>query len=185
MPHTQRPTTGEQLLDTLEQLSDDLYAEPDAQNIMKSKTIEDELRAFGADVEGFHEKFEELLGYKLPGEPVLSYHWIPDGTGDALVAANASVTQEHEFDTELGIIKFTCAWGRDVDNDPAFIWLSWNADILQEAEFVIRLLEPDTQKPLYDVRPGTIRQGNQTLTTEQLGFHPLQTRWSITILLSK
>lgn len=111
--------------------------------------------------------------------------WQPEGAGEALVAASSSVTQEHEFRTALGTIKIICAWGQAVGDEPAFIWLSWNADIDAESIFLIQLIHPETHIVHYEIRPGKIRQGNQTFTQEVLGFDPVSERWAISIVTSE
>ena len=116
------------------------------------------------------------------GAPALEY-WEPLGTGEALVAAS-SVTQEHEFHTKAGLIKVVCAWGQSAGGEPAYIWLSWDAELQQESSFVIRLLDPDTREMRYEIQPGAIRKGNQTFTQETLGFDPVARKWAISVATS-
>lgn len=120
----------------------------------------------------------------LLGELAVEF-WEPEGAGEALVAASSSVTQEHEFTTELGTIKIVCAWGQAVGDEPAFIWLSWDADIDAKSIFLIQLIHPETQTVHYEIRPGTIRKGNQTFTQEVLGFDPVSEKWAISIVTSE
>ncbi len=110
-------------------------------------------------------------------------YWEPVGAGEALVAASSAVTQEHCFTTPVGVINITCAWGREIANEPAFVWLSWDADIPANREFVIRLSDPEQQTILYEIRPGKIHQGEQTFTSETLGFNPVSQKWSIGALI--
>lgn len=110
-------------------------------------------------------------------------YWEPLGAGEALVAAG-SVTQEHEFHTKAGLIKVVCAWGQAAGDEPAYIWLSWDADLQQETSFAIRLLDPDTREMRYEIQPGTIRKGNQTFTRETLGFDPVGRKWAISVSTS-
>ncbi|MCP4405414.1 MAG: hypothetical protein GY801_49950 [bacterium] len=114
--------------------------------------------------------------------PALEY-WGPVGAGEALVAAG-SVTQEHEFHTRAGLIKVVCAWGQTVGEEPAYIWLSWDADLQQDTSFVIRLLDPDTREMRYEIQPGAIRKGNQTFTQETLGFDPVGRKWAVSVATS-
>lgn len=120
----------------------------------------------------------------LLGEPALEF-WEPEGAGEALVAASSSVTQEHEFRTEGGTIKIVCAWGQAVGNEPAFIWLSWDADLDAGSIFFIQLIHPETHSVYYEIRPGTIWKGNQTFTQEVLGFDPVSEKWVISIVTSE
>jgi hypothetical protein len=114
--------------------------------------------------------------------PALEY-WEPVGTGEALVAAS-SVTQEHEFHTKAGLVKVVCAWGQEAGGEPAYIWLSWDAELQPDTSFVIRLLDPETREMRYEIQPGTIRQGNQTFTQETLGFDPVGRKWAISVATS-
>ena len=110
-------------------------------------------------------------------------YWEPVGAGEALVAATSVVTQEHRFATLVGVVNITCAWGQETADEPAFVWLSWNAEIPEHREFVIRLVNPEDQAIRYEIRPGTIHQGEQTFTSETLGFDPLSHKWSIGVLV--
>jgi len=112
-------------------------------------------------------------------------YWQPVGAGEALVAASSAVTQEHRFDTPIGAINISCAWGREIADEPAFIWLSWNAEIPVEREFVIRFIDPEQQRIRYEIRPGTIHQGEQTFTSDTLGFDPMSEKWSLGALVTE
>lgn len=116
------------------------------------------------------------------GAVIAEEYWQPVGAGEALVAASSAVTQEHRFSTPIGEINITCAWGRETADEPAFIWLSWNAEIPAERQFVIRLIEPEQQTIRYEIRPGTIHQGEQTFTSDTLGFDPVSQSWSLGVL---
>ena len=109
--------------------------------------------------------------------------WMPVGAGEALVAATSAVTQAHEFSTPFGAIYVTCAWGEAVADDPAFVWLSWNAGIPDDREFSIRLINPENQAIRYEIRPGRIRRGDQTFTSDALGFDPMRDKWGIAVAL--
>ena len=109
-------------------------------------------------------------------------YWQPVGAGEALVAASSVVTQDHRFATPVGVINITCAWGQETADESAFVWLSWNADIPEHREFVIRLMNPEDQAICCEIRPGTIHQGEQTFTSETLGFDPVSQKWSIGVL---
>jgi len=114
--------------------------------------------------------------------PAFEY-WEPLGAGEALVAAG-SVTQEHEFHTRAGLVKVVCAWGQAAGDEPAYIWLSWDADFQPETDFVIRLLDPETREMRYEIQPGAIRKGDQTFTQETLGFDPVGRKWAVSVSTS-
>ena len=111
--------------------------------------------------------------------------WEPEGAGEALVAASSSVTQEHEFNTAAGTVKVLCAWGQAAGDEPAFIWLSWNAELQEKKTFRIRLIDPEHQSTRYEIDPKSIRHGNQTFTQDELGFDPVGQKWAIAIVISE
>lgn len=172
----------------LKRFSRDLDADPDAIDSMPIEAVRDELRALGADVQGFHARVGRMLGSEASqgGKPdsdnVIQWVWEPEGAGMPLAAAPSSVTQEHQFETESGVINVTCAWGGATDNDPAFIWMAWDARIAPESEFQIRLINPDTRATRYEIRPGRIFKGDQTFTQEEIGFDPQREKWALSIV---
>ncbi len=109
--------------------------------------------------------------------------WEPIGAGEALVAASSSVMQEHEFHTKAGTVKVLCAWGQAVGDEPAFLWLSWNAELQDEQTFLIHLIDPELRTIRYEIDPKGIRQGNQTFTQDVLSFDPVGQKWAIAIVI--
>ena len=138
------------------------------------------LGSWSNETQGFTASVPALDG--VLDETALEY-WEPVGAGEALVAAS-SVTQEHEFHTKAGLVKVVCAWGQEAGDEPAYIWLSWDADFQQDTSFVIRLLDPETREMCYEIQPGAIRKGNQTFTQETLGFNPVGRKWAISVATS-
>ncbi len=104
--------------------------------------------------------------------------WIPEGAGLPATAADIS-EQAKTFKTEEGEIKITCVWGGETDDDPAYIWLKWEADIKPETELVIRFLNPESDEIRYEIRPGKIMKGSGTFKKEKLGFDPTKEKWGI------
>ena len=163
--------TNKKAADWLTRFSRNLDSDPDVIEAMPIEDVRTELRALGADVQGFHKRVANLL-HPEP-VPVIPLFWEPVGAGMLLAAAPSSVTQEHQFETESGIINVTCAWGGETDTEPAFIWMAWDAHIPEKSEFQIRLINPDTRATRYEIRPGRIFKGDQTFTEEEIGFDPL------------
>jgi hypothetical protein len=183
--------TNKEAADWLTRFSRDLDSDPDVIEAMPIEDVRTELRALGADVQGFHKRVANLLHTKapVPEKPDLSnvipLFWEPEGAGMPLAAAPSSVTQEHQFETESGIINVTCAWGGETDTEPAFIWMAWDAHIAEESEFQIRLINPDTRATRYEIRPGRIFKGDQTFTKEEIGFDPLSEKWALSIVTTE
>ncbi len=111
---------------------------------------------------------------------ISSLRWIPDGAGEAIVAADIS-EQEKTIKTDEGEIRITCVWGGETDDDPAYIWVKWDAGMKSDAEFVIQIINPETHKIYYEIRPGKIRQGNTTIESEKLKFDPTEIKWGIAV----
>ncbi|MCP4111442.1 MAG: hypothetical protein GY749_38925 [Desulfobacteraceae bacterium] len=65
---------------------------------------------------------------------VSSLLWIPEGAGQPIVAADIS-EQTEIFKTNEGEITLTCVWGGQSGDEPAYIWLKWEADIKPDTEF--------------------------------------------------
>jgi hypothetical protein len=113
-------------------------------------------------------------------EFVSSLLWIPEGAGDPIVAADIS-EQENTIETDEGKIRITCVWGGETDDDPAYIWVKWDADMKPDAEFVIQIINPETHKIYYEIRPGKIRNDTVTIESEELKFDPTEMKWGIAV----
>ncbi len=108
--------------------------------------------------------------------------WIPEGSGLPATAADIS-DQEKTFQTDEGEIKITCAWGGESDDEPAYIWLKWKADVKPDTEFVIQFITPDNPPEIrYEIRPGKMMQGVVTIESEKIGFDPTKMKWGITVI---
>ncbi len=108
--------------------------------------------------------------------------WIPEGAGLPATAADIS-DQEEIFQTEEGEIKITCVWGGESDDEPAYIWLKWKADVKPDTEFVIQFITPDNPPEIrYEIRPGKMMQGVTTVESEKIGFDPTKIKWGITVI---
>ncbi|MDM8542665.1 hypothetical protein QUF90_16445 [Desulfococcaceae bacterium HSG9] len=183
--------TNKKAADWLTRFSRNLDSDPDVIEAMPIEDVRTELRALGADVEGFHNRVVNLLHPEptAPEKPnlsnVIELFWEPVGAGMRLAAAPSSVTQDHQFETEAGVINVTCAWGGKTDTEPAFIWMAWDAHIAEESEFQIRLINPDTRATRYEIRPGRIYKGDQTFTEEEIGFNPQSEKWALSIVTAE
>ncbi len=112
----------------------------------------------------------------------LSPLWEPPFAGQLATAADIP-KQEKTFESEYGNIKITCQWDRQVGREPAYLFLKWEADMETDHEICMRLVNPDTQKTLYDIPLGSIRCGEEAFTAEELGFDPSAEKWAMLLLL--
>jgi anti-anti-sigma factor len=116
-------------------------------------------------------------------QPVLATElWEPEFAGQQVTAADIP-QQEHIFHTAEGDLTLRCHWGAPYGSDPAYLWLSYEANLSSEKEFVARFLNPDTQDLRYQAYLGDYRIGEATFTDEELGFDPTYDKWAISIEL--
>lgn len=190
MARTQHDETGRKALAWLERFAREWDADPDIIDSMPIEEIQAELRDMGADVEGFHatlaktlsasqfrygrSDLQELLADEL--------YWEPQYAGQ-LVAAADIPKQEHSFQTEYGEIRVACSWGEQHQDDPAYIWLSWKANVSTDKDVRIRFVNPETRKTYHEINLGTIRVGEETFTRHELGFDPSTERWAVVAVI--
>jgi hypothetical protein len=115
-------------------------------------------------------------------EGVATEYWEPLFAGQLATAADIPV-QEHLFKREEGDIEISCYWGGTYVNKPAFIKLSWKANIRIRSEILARFINPETQELRSEVCLGTHLTGEEAFTSQELGFDPLTENWAIAIVL--
>lgn len=109
----------------------------------------------------------------------LSEPWIPELAGSLATAADIP-EQEKTFVTDAGKIRIVCRWDKARRNEPAYLWLSWEAENLgADEELLIRLVNPETKEVRYDIRLRNIRAGEETFTEDEMGFDPSAVPWGI------
>lgn len=151
--------------------------------------VREELRAFGTEIEEFHAKIAKLLGMpkllsKQLKQWMIEILWIPEGAGQPQSALGIS-KQEHSFITEEGNIKILCLWEEQHNDEPAYLWLSWEAHLTTEKELWILFLDPETQGIRYEVNLGTDLTEETTFTSDDLGFDPSSEKWAISLILQE
>ncbi len=134
------------------------------------------------DAEGFRRWLQPKLaapaGNLLDGMALL--FWEPTYAGQQVVAADIP-KQEHSFRTEYGKIDIECSWDRAHDDEPAYIWVAWRADISAGTELRMYFVNPDTRQVHYEANLGAIRVGEQSFSSRKLGFDPSTERWAIAV----
>ncbi|MDM8555818.1 hypothetical protein QUF75_13890 [Desulfococcaceae bacterium HSG7] len=108
--------------------------------------------------------------------------WEPQWAGQPASAA-AVPKQEHSFKMgEFGEIKVACYWKSRHNNNPAYIWVSWKADITAPVRLQIQFVDPQTHKILYQKGLENRLAGEGLFTSDELGFDPSQTRWAVCVI---
>lgn len=113
----------------------------------------------------------------------LSPLWEPQWAGQTVTASDIP-EQKNSFITEDGEIRISCQWQDKYKNEPAYICLSWEADIPPDKELWTRFVNPETRQILYEVCLGKILAGEEIFTSRELGFEPSTVRWAISVILS-
>jgi len=110
--------------------------------------------------------------------------WTPQWAGqlDLVVAADIP-KQTHIFELEDGKADIKCHWGRRRGKKTAFIHISWTISVSTDQEVKLLFVNPETDPPEirreYSLR--TIRMGDRTFTSNDLGFDPATERWGIAV----
>ncbi len=150
--------------------------------------IRSDLRALGADVEGFHGKLAQtILTAKIHRvldrvTQWISPIWQPLWAGQA-VTADDIPKQEYTFQSEHGKIVMTCEWKPAYAATPAFLKVSWEASLESRSRLVARFIDPESQAIRSEICLGTSLCGEETLTKDDLGFDPSSDPWAISLIL--
>ena len=120
----------------------------------------------------------------LPKPIAATEYWQPEYAG--LQATAADIPQQaHTFVMEEGDIHLECNWGGPQGSDPAYIWLKWEANLSTEREFWAQFINPVAQTIRYEVCLGTYLLGEETFTSQELGFDPSTEQWAVAIVLKE
>ncbi len=114
----------------------------------------------------------------------ISEAWTPKWAGQPVTASDIPV-QNHSLRMDRGNINISCYWRGQYKNTPAFIRVSWKADITTPGILLARFMNPETQKIHSELRLGTHLAGEKTFTSEDLGFDPSNEIWSVSIILAE
>ncbi len=155
---------------------------------MPIEQVKEDLEAFGLNIEKFHKEVATILGIpKLPSERLLNWItqlWEPEWAGQEVTAADIS-EQEEVFTVEGGQITIRCYWEREQDRQPAYLRLAWDADLASEKNLWIRFVNPETQTIRFNLCLRTIYLGEETFTSDELGFDPYCEPWAISVGLEE
>ncbi len=108
--------------------------------------------------------------------------WEPQWAGQ-LVTASDIPEQEKTFISDDGQVILRCHWKAEYEDTPAYIWVSWEADIVTYGELRIRFVNPETHGLHSEFCLGTALSGEEVFKTDKLRFDPSKQRWAVSILL--
>ena len=93
--------------------------------------------------------------------------------------------QQHVFETEDGIMNVSCSWRAQHNTRPAYINISWKANMTMPGEFWVRFENPESNETLAELLLGAHLKGEETFTSHDLGFNPSTQRWAIALVLKE
>jgi len=110
--------------------------------------------------------------------------WEPKWAGQ-LVTASDIPEQENTFVLDDGKLRLSCSWEPSYENIPAYIKLSWIAQITISCELWARFANPETHKMLSEIPLGNSLEGKKIFTSDKLRFDPSTEKWSVSIVMCK
>ncbi len=81
-----------------------------------------------------------------------------------------------------GDVTISCHWRGRHKNNPAYIHVSWKADITAPGELYVRFSDPDDQKIFSELPLGTTLAGEEIFSKKDLGFDPSARKWAISVM---
>lgn len=108
--------------------------------------------------------------------------WEPQWAGVPVTAGDVP-EQQHDFSMRDGNIDISCSWRGAYGDTPAYIEISWTADIMTECELWLRFVNPLTRDVLSEVLLGEEPEGGKIITGDILGFDPSKERWATSLMM--
>ena len=110
--------------------------------------------------------------------------WRPQWAGTPVSAADIPA-QSHTFSGKDGEIEITCAWRDHYGTTPAYIQISWLANLTVDRELWALFFDPETKEFLSEIPLGKYLEGGKSIPSHILGFNPSTQQWAIAILLKE
>lgn len=110
--------------------------------------------------------------------------WQPQWAGMPVSAADIP-EQQHTFSGKEGEIEISCAWRDRYETTPAYIQISWLANLTVDRKLWALFFDPDTKKCLAEIPLGKYLEGGKSITSQTLGFNPSTQKWAVAILLKE
>ena len=172
----------------LRQFSDALDSAPEMIDVMPIADVRSELQGYGANVDGVRRQLAKAVQtaklHRLLDRITqwISPVWEPLWAGQP-VTADEIPKQEYTFTSEYGKIALTCEWNAARQMAPAFLRLAWEASLEHQSRLVARFINPQSQEIRAEICLGTSLSGEETLTSDELGFDPSSERWALSLIL--
>lgn len=110
--------------------------------------------------------------------------WQPQWAGTPVYAADIP-EQRHTFTGREGEIEISCAWRDQYETTPAYIQISWLANLTVDRKLWALFFDPVTKECLAEIPLGKYLEGGKSITSQTLGFNPSTQKWAIAILLKE
>ncbi len=178
-------------IEWLERFSESIESDIDIIEAMPIEEVREKLRESGIDIERFHRKIDEIFnkyGHKIDniGDNIIAWIsplWKPVWAGEPITAMDIT-EQKHEFASDFGEIHLVCQWKQRYGDDPAFIQLTWKADLLNPMNIWSRFINPETNERIADIFLGSYMAGERIIAENELGFNPSTDGWALSIVLA-
>ena len=108
--------------------------------------------------------------------------WTPQWAGQP-VSASDIPEQSHSFELHNGEITISCLWRSAYNKAPAYIQLSWSANIIAGYELWAVFINPETRNIFSEFYLGTHLSGGIIIPETSLTFDPTKERWATLIKL--
>ncbi|KPA12685.1 hypothetical protein MHK_007108 [Candidatus Magnetomorum sp. HK-1] len=108
--------------------------------------------------------------------------WTPQWAGQ-MVTASDIPEQKHSFELHNGEITISCLWRSAYNKAPAYIQLSWSANIITGYELWAVFINPETKNIFSEICLGTHLNGGIIIPETSLRFDPAKERWATLIKL--
>lgn len=112
--------------------------------------------------------------------------WQPQHAGMPVYAAEIpEQTQMFSGPGKEGDIEITCAWRDQFGTTPAYLQISWLANLNVERELWALFFDPDSKELLAEIPLGKYLEGGKNITARTLGFNPSRQKWAVSLLLKE
>lgn len=108
--------------------------------------------------------------------------WQPQWAGELLTAADVP-EQSHTFASEHGDIHLTCHWQDASCNEPAMLYIKWQADMTDDERLWIRFVNPANHALWQKIFLGARAVGEERFIAQDLAFDFLHEQWAISLAL--
>jgi len=116
-------------------------------------------------------ELKSILNMPLDAINDVTIPWQPEWAGRMVTAADIP-EETHSFQVSNGDMMVTCSWRSKYKTTPAYIQMTWEANIDREQEFLVLFIDPETHSVLKQIPLGTYLEGGTQFPDKMLGFDP-------------